>query len=68
MNKTRILGFLSGCAALLAPVVAMAEPAPFTLAAPEIDMTLLGTLAATILGGLAAMWIVRKVIKTMNKS
>lgn len=68
MNKTRILGFLSGCAALVAPVVAMAEPAGFTLAAPEIDLTLLGTLAATILGGLAAMWIVRKVIKTMNRS
>lgn len=70
MNKSRVLGFVSGAVALIAPVVAMATPTPaaFTLAAPEIDMTLLGTLAGTILGGLAAMWIVRKVIKTMNKS
>jgi len=68
MNKSRFLGFTSGAIALIAPVVAMATPAAFTLEAPEIDMTLLGTLAGTILGGLAAMWIVRKVIKTMNKS
>lgn len=66
--KALLVGAGATAAAVVVPEIVRAEPAGFTLAAPEIDMTLLGTLAATILGGLAAMWIVRKVIKTMNKS
>jgi len=65
--KTALIAVGTGAAAVAVPEIARAE-GEFTLAAPTIDMTLLGTLAATILGGLAAMWIVRKVIKTMNKS
>lgn len=66
--KALLVGAGAATAAVVVPEIASATPPAFTLAAPEIDMTLLGTLAATILGGLAAMWIVRKVIKTMNKS
>lgn len=65
--KALVVGAGATAAAVAIPEIARAE-GEFTLAAPTIDMTLLGTLAATILGGLAAMWIVRKVIKTMNKS
>lgn len=66
--KALIVGAGATASAVVIPEIARATPAAFTLDAPEIDMTLLGTLAGTILGGLAAMWIVRKVIKTMNKS
>jgi len=47
---------------------ALAEPAGFTVTPPEIDYALLGTMTASILGGLAAVWLIRKAIKLMNRS
>lgn len=66
--KARILGIGSGVAAAVLPVLAHAEVVPFTITPPALDMALLGTLSTAILGGLAAIWLLRKVIKTMNKS
>lgn len=44
------------------------DPVAYTLTMPDLDMTLLGTLASSILVGLAAIWLTRKVIKLINKS
>lgn len=45
---------------------AMAEG--FTVTPPTIDYALLGTMTASILGGLAAVWLIRKAVKLMNRS
>jgi hypothetical protein len=66
--KALVVGAGAAATAVLVPELARAEPAAFTITTPDLDMTLLGTLATAILGGLAAMWLLRKVIKTMNKS
>jgi len=65
--KALVVGAGATAAAVAIPEIARAE-GEFTLTMPPIDMTLLGTLATAILGGLAAMWLLRKVIKTINKS
>lgn len=51
-------------------LVAAASPAfaEFTITPPALDYTLLGTLCTSILAGLAAIWLVRKVVKLMNRS
>ena len=61
----RIGGAVGGVA--LAAGNAMAEPA-FTVTTPDIPYEQLGTYATVILGGLAAMWVIRKLIKTTNRS
>lgn len=42
--------------------------ANMTIEAPEIDTTSMGTYAGTILTALAGIWLVRKFIKTTNRS
>ena len=54
-------------AGVLAPVAAFAEPT-FTITPPELDYVSLGTYATAILGGLAAIWLIRKFIKVTNRS
>jgi len=46
---------------------ALAEPT-FTITPPELDYVGLGTYATAILGGLAAIWLIRKYIKMTNRS
>lgn len=46
---------------------ALAEPT-FTVTPPELDYVGLGTYATAILGGLAALWLIRKYIKMTNRS
>lgn len=46
---------------------AMAEPT-FTITPPTLDYVGLGTYATAILGGLAAIWLIRKYIKMTNRS
>lgn len=57
------LGFAAAVLASAAP--AMATPT-FTL--PDLPMTDYYTLMGTVVGGLAALWVGRKIIKTVNKS
>lgn len=63
-----ITGAFVGGAGVLAPVLAMAEGAGFTITPPEFDYATLGTYAGTILTALAAIWLVRKFIKITNRS
>lgn len=46
---------------------AMAEPT-FSVTPPDLDYVGLGTYATAILGGLAALWLIRKYIKMTNRS
>lgn len=52
-------------AGVLAPALARAE---FTITPPTFDMTQMGTYAGTILTALAGIWLVRKFVKTTNRS
>lgn len=65
---TKAFGVCAVVTALPAVAMATTTTSTFTIAAPELDMALLGTLATAVLTGLAALWLLRKVIKTMNKS
>lgn len=42
--------------------------AAFTLTPPTLSTDELGVMATSILGGLASMWLIRKSIKTINRS
>ena len=56
-----------GLMGVLAPALAFATPpSQFTL--PELPMGQMYTLGGTILGGLAVMWVLRKIVKTTNRS
>ena len=52
--------------ALLVPAMAHAEPTGFTL--PDLPTGQIYNIGGTILGALAVMWVLRKLIKTSNKS
>lgn len=58
--------FLVGFGAVLAS--ASSSFAAVDLTGITLDTTTPETLAATIIGGLAVMWGIRKVIKTINRS
>lgn len=69
MKKVFVFGkrvLVAGGAVAASAGAACAEG--FTLTPPTIDYTLLGTLAGSILAGLGAIWIIRKVVKMMNRS
>lgn len=52
---------------ILMPVMAFAQPpSEFTL--PDLPMGQIYTLGGTILAGLAVMWVLRKIVKTTNRS
>lgn len=54
-------------AVLLNAATALADTVTsFTL--PTVDLSPVYTLGGTVLGGLAVMWVLRKLIKTTNKS
>lgn len=57
----------SGVAVLGSATAALAEPT-FSITPPEFDIVGLGTYASTILTALAAVWLIRKYIKTTNRS
>lgn len=69
----RKLKFYCGKAAMAVTSVAllagpaMAEPT-FTITAPDIPYQQLGTYASAILTALAGIWVIRKMIKTTNRS
>lgn len=67
----RVKGFVykvgGAVAGVLIPAMAFATPpSEFTL--PSLPMGQVYTLGGTILGGLAVMWVFRKIVKTTNKS
>lgn len=67
----RIKGFIRKASGAVAAVGMAASPAlaeGFTVTPPTIDYALLGTMTASILGGLAAVWLIRKAVKLMNRS
>ena len=53
-------------ALLVSGGMAFAEPAGFTI--PSLPMDDYYSLMTAVLGGLAALWVGRKIIKTTNKS
>ena len=64
----RGLGFGAG---VLLAIVLMGQSdamANMTITAPGIDITTMGTYAGVILVALAGIWLVRKFIKTTNRS
>jgi len=60
-----ITGAVAGT--LMTAGAALAEPT-FTITPPTLDYVGLGTYATAILGGLAAIWLIRKYIKMTNRS
>lgn len=66
--QMRCLGVaaLAVVAGLGVPGLALAEP--FAVVTPAIPYEQLGTYTTVILTGLAAMWVIRKLIKTTNRS
>lgn len=57
-------------ALLLVSICVMAGQAAanMTISTPGPDMTTMGTYAGTILAALAGVWLVRKFVKTSNRS
>jgi len=66
MDRVKLVGGAIG-GTLLTAGAALAEPT-FTITPPNIDYVGLGTYATAILGGLAAIWLIRKYIKITNRS
>lgn len=60
-----VVGAVAGVAVTAS--AAMAEPT-FTITPPDLDYVSLGTYAGVILGGLGAIWLIRKFIKITNRS
>lgn len=58
--------FLLAVPAVLASSAAMAADVPFTVTAPTFDFTVMGTVAASILG-VAAMLVVYRRIKGITR-
>jgi len=54
-------------ASLVGASSALAEPG-FTVTTPDIPYEQLGSYTTVILGRLAAMWVIRKLVKTTNRS
>ncbi len=65
--KGVLVGVVPAAVGVLVPALAMAEPS-FSITPPEIDYVGLGTYATAILGGLAAIWLIRKYVKLTNRS
>ena len=62
--KKKVLSMLSAVGA-----VAVSAPAFAAITLPtELPMTDFETLMGLVLGGLATMWVVRKLIKSINRS
>lgn len=61
----KLVMLCAAVAGVLAPALARAE---FSITPPTFDMTSMGTYAGTILTALAGIWLVRKFIKTTNRS
>lgn len=68
-ERVKRLG-VSVCAAVsgvLIPVMAFADP-PDSFTLPSLPMDQMYTLGGTVLAGLAVMWVLRKIVKTTNRS
>lgn len=64
----RWLGFTLGYVVLVCLMLSSEAMANMTITAPGIDMTTMGSYATTILAALAGVWLVRKFVKTTNRS
>jgi len=64
-NKV-IVGVSSVSALAFSALPAFAEPSGFTI--PSLPMDDLYTLSTAVLAGLATIWVLRKIIKTTNRS
>lgn len=62
------LGFIAGVLLAVSLMLRSDGLANMTITAPGIDITTMGTYAGVILVALAGMWLVRKFIKTTNRS
>jgi hypothetical protein len=65
--KGSVAGYLAMALAILG-TFASEVMAAVDLSAYEVDVTTVETLAGIVLVGLAAMWAIRKLIKTVNRS
>ena len=65
--KNKVIVCVSSVSALaFSALPAFAEPAGFTI--PSLPMDDLYTLSTAVLAGLATIWVLRKIIKTTNRS
>lgn len=60
-------GLVAAVVMVMVAGMAYATPA-FNPTPPTFDLTLLSTMAEAILGGLATIWLLRKLIKSVNRS
>ena len=67
LRAARVLG-LAGGFILGGVLITQSAFANMTITAPGVDMTTMGTYAGTILTALAGIWLVRKFVKTTNRS
>lgn len=66
-NGSGVLGAAAGVLVLVG-MCASEALANMTITAPGIDMTTMGSYGTTVLTALACVWLVRKFIKTTNRS
>lgn len=65
----KFLGKCGVAGGLVALSAGVASAAPtFEITPPTLDVVQLGVYASAILTGLAALWLIRKFIKTTNRS
>lgn len=67
-RASRLLGFTLGYVVVVCLILSSDAMANMTITTPGIDMTSMGSYGTVILTALAGVWLVRKFVKTTNRS